>query len=167
MNARHPFLMQLLRTSAQHILCDRPNFTDGDAWRFSQGANYLFAIAGWCVVDGGKGSCNRCSCSYGSALWMCNDVSSSLSNYFSHSILSSTRQSNYGITHQYMYCSDMGEYVYQMLDVCSCTQAQGWKNCDGQKFRHVSDVLVMIRTLLILLEQDTEYSVLMAGGGGC
>jgi hypothetical protein len=64
----------LEKRQASHTICDNKAFKNGNGMAFGEGVNYLRQLSSWCVVDGNKGSCNRCSCSWDSGIWMCNDV---------------------------------------------------------------------------------------------
>lgn len=44
-------------------------------WRVKQGIEYLGTVAGTPTEGPGPGACGRVSCSYGAAIYWCNDVS--------------------------------------------------------------------------------------------
>jgi hypothetical protein len=44
-------------------------------WRVMQGVDYLSHIQGKVQLAAGPGACSRVSCSYGAAIYVCNDVS--------------------------------------------------------------------------------------------
>lgn len=60
------------------ILCGLTNYTPANPRPILEGAVYLEGFKGvLCHVEAGPKRCVRFSCSYNSAIWLCNDVSSS------------------------------------------------------------------------------------------
>ncbi len=67
-------------TGAQYFCGDRwpPCSTD----KIVEGIRYLRGVGGQPINGPGPGKCSRVSCSYNSAIWWCNDVSSTPLVYF-------------------------------------------------------------------------------------
>lgn len=58
------------------VHCGSP-WKDCSTDKIKDGANYLRGVGGLPSLAGGPGECTRVSCSYGAAIWWCNDVTMS------------------------------------------------------------------------------------------
>lgn len=55
------------------IVCNK--LPKGDIWKLRDGVSYLRGLSGGLTEGPGPGNCGRVSCSWKSAIWICNDVS--------------------------------------------------------------------------------------------
>ncbi|KAI1326794.1 hypothetical protein F5Y16DRAFT_410729 [Xylariaceae sp. FL0255] len=104
---------ELLRSrNLSKIICDAGLSGPGFAIRIEQGAKYLQGVKGMCGLGPGPGNCGRISCSYGSAIYWCND-----NNHFV----------------QYN-CSAFAAYANNIVDQCSYVDQMNNLYCWGQAF---------------------------------
>lgn len=61
--------------SNTNVVCDPNRFGRASVDRLGQGINYLRGLKGQPRNGGGPGACGQVSCSYGTGIWWCNDVS--------------------------------------------------------------------------------------------
>ncbi|BDD54460.1 hypothetical protein MPDQ_005008 [Monascus purpureus] len=93
------------------ILCGLTNYTPANPRPILEGAVYLEGFKGvLCHVEAGPKRCVRFSCSYNSAIWLCNDAPKELN----------------------IWCPDIGyDYVRPILGKCATTSINRF---NGQRF---------------------------------
>lgn len=75
LNIRRTELGARVDFSNARVYCDRKTFGSASVDGLSQGIDHLRGLGGRARSGGGPGACGRVSCSYGTGIWWCNDVS--------------------------------------------------------------------------------------------